>query len=187
MKLELDTSILKKIKDINISQFVFITLLLDNNQKSNQGIATIVSRVSDRDIEDLIEKGLIAYHPLGDKAGYKETEALLKLVKQKPNYFKDFELIYPTVIDRPDGTTAFLKTNRKKCEIIYNKIVGNDEELHSHILKCLNYELSEKITTGKLGYMKTMYKWLTNHDWEDAEAKMKEEITKVQAYGTTVI
>lgn len=39
--------------------------------------------------------------------------------------------------------------------------------------------------TGKIGYMKTMWKWLTQHEWETYEEQMKvEEPVISNSYGT---
>ena len=47
--------------------------------------------------------------------------------------------------------------------------------MHEHLLKCLQYEIEDKMRTGKIGYMKTMWKWLTQHEWETIEEHMTVE------------
>ena len=34
----------------------------------------------------------------------------------------------------------------------------------------------DKMLTGKMGYMKTMWKWLTQHEWEALEEEMQNTI-----------
>ena len=36
--------------------------------------------------------------------------------------------------------------------------------------------------TGKLGYMKTMWKWLTQHEWEVVEEQMSDECNNLYSY-----
>ena len=39
-----------------------------------------------------------------------------------------------------------------------------------------------------MGYMKTMWKWLTQCEWESLDEQMKSnEITEANTYGTTLI
>ena len=37
--------------------------------------------------------------------------------------------------------------------------------------------------TGKIGYMKTMWKWLTQHEWEVKEEQMSYESETPVSYG----
>ena len=43
--------------------------------------------------------------------------------------------------------------------------------------------------TGKLSYMKTMWRWLVDHQWEETEEEMRDSQPKetVQDYGTELI
>ena len=49
------------------------------------------------------------------------------------------------------------------------------------------FEVSKKTQTGKLSYMKTMYKWLVEHAWEESEQEMSDVQTNSTAYGTELI
>lgn len=61
--------------------------------------------------------------------------------------------------------------------------------MHEHIMDCLEYEIDDKMRTGKMGYMKTMWKWLTQHEWETFEEQMKLDDYQPNTYnyGTDVI
>ena len=45
--------------------------------------------------------------------------------------------------------------------------------------------------TGKIGYMKTMWKWLTQREWEVTEEEMQfsmeQDINNETAYGANII
>lgn len=193
MILEIDTDLLKNIGNINLNQLVFLTLVLDNNQKSNQGILNIVSLVSDMEIQELIDRELICKEENDKGLSYKETEKLISLAKEDKDPFDEFYELYPTVVTRPDGTLDFLKKNKINCRKKYKSILGRSKAkrklMHNHLIDCLNYELEDKTRTGKLGYLKTMWKWLTTAEWENSEEQMKstETITNTQLYGTKLI
>lgn len=62
--------------------------------------------------------------------------------------------------------------------------------MHQHLLKALKYDIEKKTLNGKLSYMKSMWKWLTQCEWEnyDEELKYKDEQTKtISNYGTGLI
>lgn len=193
MILEIDTSLLKIIGDINLNQLVFLTLVLDNNQKSNQGVAAIVSLVSDAEVQELIERDLIIKQETEMGIAYIQTDKLSSITKEKMDPFDEFYEIYPTQVIRPDGTSDFLKKNKNNCRKKYNSILGRSKAkrilIHQHLIDCLNYELEDKTRTGKLGYLKTMWKWLTTAEWENSEEQMKasETIINTQIYGTKLI
>ena len=54
--------------------------------------------------------------------------------------------------------------------------------MHEHIMNCLKFEIDNKMITGKLGYMKTMWKWLTQHEWEVVEEQMTDECNNSYSY-----
>ena len=88
---------------------------------------------------------------------------------------------------RPDGTKGFLRSNINKCRKEYNRTVGKSKAMHEHIMNCLRKEIDDKMMTGKLGYMKTMWKWITQHEWEAIEEQMYNEPVTSDAYGTSCI
>lgn len=195
MILELDTEIIDKIENITSNQLVFLTLVLDDNQKTHQAVSSILSLVSETEIQDLISKELIIQELHGKNTVYRKSEKLEELLKRERDPFDDFYELFPTMVIRPDGTKGFLRANLNRCRAYYKQLIGHSMMRHQHILDCLRYEIFDKTRTGKLGYMKTMWKWLTNGEWEAIEQQMQEETgesgignSKVEEiYGTTVI
>jgi hypothetical protein len=59
--------------------------------------------------------------------------------------------------------------------------------MHEHVMNCLRKEIDDKMMTGKLGYMKTMWKWITQHEWEVIEEQMYNEPVNSDTYGTSCI
>lgn len=187
MIIELDTKLLNAAENINMNQLVFLSMVLDKNQKSNQDVRKIVSLISDDEIQYLIDQNLISSTTEGDAIIYRPTEKLTDFLKPSKTYFEQFSEIYPKYVLRPDGTKAYLKTNINRCHHLFNLYTGLSEAMAQHLIECLDFEVSKKVRTGKLGYMKTMYKWLVEHAWEESEQEMSDTKTNSTAYGTELI
>lgn len=188
MIIELDTSLLKQVDNLSLGQFVFLNLLKTKiNQKNYQSIIDVIRLVSDNEIEDLVNRQLIQKKTDSKGIAYDTTDILDSLLKPRLNLFDKFYEAYPVMVIRPDGTKGFLRGNSQKCRDFYNKLVKNDVDLHDHIMKCLNYDISNKTITGKLGYMKTMWKWLTTREWESIEDQMQDEMLIMNQYGTNIL
>ena len=183
MILELDTTLLDIFGEISINQLVFLTLVLNDNQSNNQDVHKFLSRISENDIQELINNDLISFTTSGDNKIYSPTEKLLSSVKQDKTWFDEFYEVFPVYVMRPDGTKGFLRSNINKCRKEYNRIVGKSRAMHEHLLQCLQYEIENKMITGKIGYMKTMWKWLTQHEWEVIEEQMSYESETPVNYG----
>ena len=182
MILEIDTSILDRISDLSMNQLVFLTLVLSDNQTINQDIQKLLSLVNEEEIQELESRGLIATSTVDNTTVIKKTEKLEELLKEDKAMFDMFYDQFPVYVMRPDGTKGFLRANVNKCRKEYNRIVGKSKAMHEHIMDCLKYEMDERMRTGKIGYMKTMWKWLTQHEWETIEEQMKVETPNQNYY-----
>lgn len=186
MILELDTTLFDIFGEISINQLVFLTLVLNDNQSNNQDVHKFLSRISEDEIQELINNDLISFTTSGDSKIYSPTEKLLSSTKQDKSWFDEFYEVFPVYVTRPDGTKGFLRANINKCRKEYNRIVGKSKAMHEHLLHCLQFEIEDKMITGKIGYMKTMWKWLTQHEWEVVEEQIN-DINNLDEnnYGTT--
>lgn len=185
MILEIDTSILDRVENLSINQLVFLTLVLSDIKSINQDIQKLLSLVNEEEIQELESRGLIATSIVDNTTVIKKTEKLEELLKEDKSMFDEFYDLFPVYVIRPDGTKGFLRANVNKCRKEYNRIIGKSKAMHQHIMKCLSYEIDNKMITGKIGYMKTMWKWLTQHEWETYEEQMKvEEPLISNNYGT---
>lgn len=186
MILELDTSLLNKF-NISINQLVFISLVLNGNQVKYQDIQELLSRVNEEEIQDLIQRNIIVVTTSDDNKIYSPSKDIVDFIKKdRDNMFEEFYEVFPVYVTRPDGTKGFLRSNVNKCRKEYNRIIGKSKAMHEHIMNCLRYEIDDKMQTGKIGYMKTMWKWLTQHEWECYEEQVNEQQT-TDLYGTTVV
>ena len=58
MIIEINTKILD-IPGINLNQLVFLSVVLNKNQKNNQDVHKVISLISDDEIQQLIDKDLL--------------------------------------------------------------------------------------------------------------------------------
>lgn len=173
MIIEIDTALANKLGDITMNQLVFLTLVLDENQSNHQDVRSLLSRVSEHEIQELIDKDWISETKTDTLTTYHPSKTLLTIIGNDKTFFDEFYELYPIYVHRPDGSKSFLRTNVNKCRLQYKKIVGKSKATHEHIMQCLNFEITNRMRTDKLGYMKTMWKWLTNHEWEAFEEQMQ--------------
>lgn len=188
MILELDTSLLQK-HDLSLDQLVFINLVLNENKSNHQDIHELLSRVSETDIQDLIQRNIIVETRTDDNKIYRTSKEFTdSLKKATDDMFDQFYEVFPVYVTRPDGTKGFLRSNVNKCRKEYNRLVGRSKAMHEYLLKCLKWEIENKVMTGKMGYMKTMWKWLTQHEWECYEEQMQlEQQQKEERYGAKIL
>lgn len=164
-------------------------MILDKNQKPyNQDVRKIVSLISGEEISYLVNQGLITSIERGNSIIYLPTEKLEDVVKPEKDFFDTFYDMYPIYVTRPDGSKSYLRANINKCRLLFNRYVGNSEAMAEHIINCLDFEISKKMREGKLSYMKTMWRWLVDHQWEETEAEMEDVQTQTaNTYGTELI
>lgn len=191
MILELDTSLFDIYGEMSINQLVFLTLVLNENQSNNLDIHQFLSRISENEIQELVDSNIITVITSGDSKIYSISEDTRKRLKQDKSWFDEFYEVFPVYVTRPDGTKGFLRSNINKCRKEYNRIVGKSRAMHEHLIKCLQFEIDNKMITGKIGYMKTMWKWLTQREWEVTEEEMQfsmeQDINNEVAYGANII
>ena len=188
MIIELNTKLLD-ITGLNSNQLIFLSLVLDKNQKTyNQDVRKIVSLVSDEEISNLISQGLITSIERGKSITYHATDMLKDVVRPKQDYFDLFYEMYPIYVLRQKKTKNYLRANVNKCRHLFNVYVGQSEAMAQHLIQCLDFEMKKKTNEGKLSYMKTMWRWLVDHQWEESEEEMQYN-SKIEesTYGTELI
>lgn len=187
MIIELNTK-LGEIPNINSNQIIFLSLVLDRHQKKDQNVQKLLSLISEDEILSLSKRELITSIERGNSTVYEPTEKLKKFLEPPKAYFDLFYDMYPKYVLRPDGTKGYLRTNINKCRHMYDQIVSNSSAMAEHINDCLKFEIDRKMATGKIGYMKTMWRWLVEHQWEASEEEMQDEqIKQASSYGTELI
>lgn len=190
MIIEINERLLDIPEKINLNQLVFLSMILDENQKNNnQSVRKIVSLISDDEISYLIQQNLITSIERGNSITYQETEKLKAYVTPDRSYFDLFYGMYPVYSIRPNGEKTYLRANKNKCRNLYNNYIKSSPGTAEHINSCLAKEIDKKVKSGKLSYMKTMWRWLQDHQWEEIEEEMLDEQKQVNNndYGTELI
>ena len=188
MIIELDTKLLDIPEHLTINQLVFLSMVLDKNQTTkNQDVHRLVSLISDDEISYLIQRNLITSMERGKFIVYEITDKLRSYLTNKEDYFDKFYEQYPVYVLRPDGSKAYLRANVSKCRHLFNVICGKSLAMAEHLINCLDFEIKKKMSEGKLSYMKTMWRWLVDHQWEESEEEMEDIKTPTNTYGTELI
>ena len=89
MIIETNTKILD-IPGINLNQLIFLSIVLNKNQKNNQDVHKVISLISDDEIQQLIDKDLITSIEKGNSITYTETDKLIKIITPDRDYFDLF-------------------------------------------------------------------------------------------------
>jgi PIN domain nuclease of toxin-antitoxin system len=187
MIIELDTKLLD-IGDLTMNQLVFLSMVLDKNQTTkNQDVHRLVSLISDDEISYLVQQGLITMIENGEFITYDATQKLKDFITPDKDYFDVFYERYPVYVLRPDGSKAYLRANVNKCRHLFYTTCGASQSMMEHLINCLDFEISKKMKEGKISYMKTMWRWLVDHQWEESEEEMNDTKQFVSAYGTDII
>ena len=188
MIIEVETKLLEAAPNINLNQLIFLSMVLNKNQIPNQDVRKIVSLISDDEISYLISQGLITLIEKGNSKTYQETDLLKEKIAPDKDYFDLFYDMYPVYVLRPDGAKSYLRANVNKCRHFFNVTTGNSIAMKQHLINCLQYEINKKTREGKISYMKTMWRWLIDHQWEETEEEMADNsTTNTNAYGTELL
>lgn len=188
MIIELNTKLLDIPESLTISQLVFLSMILDKNQTTkNQDVHRLVSLINDDEISYLVQQNLITSMERGEFIVYEATEKLKGYLASEKDYFDVFYDRYPVYVLRPDGSKCYLRANVNKCRHLFNVTCGKSSAMAEHLIECLDFEISKKMKEGKIGYMKTMWRWLVDHQWEESEEEMNDKQENTQSYGTDLI
>lgn len=189
MIIELDTKLLDLPEQLNMNQLVFLSMVLDKNQTTkNQDVRQLVSLIGDDEISYLVQQNLIISIERDDFIVYEPAERLKSFLSNKKDYFDMFYDQYPVYVLRPDGAKSYLRANVNKCRHLFNSICGKSSAMAEHLINCLNFEINKKTREGKISYMKTMWRWLVDHQWEESEEEMNDTVdTHINTYGTELI
>ena len=188
MIIEVNTKILDENPELNANQLLFLSIVLDKNQPKYQDVRKIVSLISDDEIQYLLDQHLVNSIGRGDSVTYEPSEKLLQQVTLKKEYFDLFYDMYPVYVVRADGSKSYLRANVNKCRHFFNTKCGRSSAMAEHLIKCLDYEVSKRMREGSLGYMMTMWNWLTRSQWEAVEDEMNDNSKiSVNSYGTELI
>lgn len=112
----------------------------------------------------------------------------MKKTKNNPEWFEEFYRSYPCSVIRPNGTKNYLRGNIAKARTLYNQIVGDDENQHRLLLKCLYRELADRTNNNSFQWMRFMINWLKEEEWKQwiDEDNNITKLENIVQYGTDV-
>lgn len=179
-----------KILKLGISSDVYIVLyliykknfLIANKYQSKKFVLT------DEVLEDLVNKRLIHNSNTKGTVNLEKIQirdAFAENVIKPTTFYDEFLEHFPVKVLRPDGITDYLRTDLKRCKVIYNKIIKGDREIHNDILRYLDEEVKVRNATNQMKFMKRLPKWLASEEWETWKLKLmdSEEDTTSLGYG----
>lgn len=127
-------------------------------------------------IKKLNDLGYINYNTIGNIIEIKNL-TITKEFKKLVSFSDPFTELYnnfPVSVIRPEGKRDQLRVLKRKCNVLYMKVLKSNPLLHDHILACLEYEKQDKQKTGHMGYFKRLYNWIETREWEKYEDKLNE-------------
>jgi hypothetical protein len=173
MIVTIDTERMFKL-DLTPDEYTLLQLIQNKGFVSAKRLVQRTPTLTSSTLDKLVGKRLI--HNASPKGEVDVTKIMLRNnfigVVTKDDYFEELLLEYPGMVNRPDGTKDFLKTDLNKSRKLYTSLVKRDEVLHNKIMECLRFEIRERSRTNKMGYMKRLYKWLFSEEWKTWQALM---------------
>jgi len=168
-----------KILRLGISADTYIMLYLIH--KKNYLIANkiLASRpvLTEEVLNDLVNKRLIHNSNLPGFCNPQKIQVrdmFVENVIKSTSFFDEFLEHFPTKVIRPDGITDYLRSDLKRCKILYNKLTKGDREIHHDILKYLDEEVRIRTETNQMKFMKRLPKWLASEEWETWKLKLED-------------
>jgi hypothetical protein len=160
-----------KILKLGISADTYIMLYLIYKRNYLVANKILASRpvLTDEVLEDLINKRLIHNSNLPGFCNPQKIQVrdmFVENVIKSTSFFDEFLEHFPIKVTRPDGNVDYLRSDLKRCKIIYNKVIKGDRELHEDMIKYLELEIRLRNETNQMKFMKRLPKWLASEEWE---------------------
>lgn len=199
MLVEIDMNLVKAY-NLSIDEYVLLLLL---NKQHNTVIRDYFTDDEElyKKLDKLVSRKFIVLNTYGSRDCLSDYKIIFMPGYLKEDFDKWFdELIstYPKKVRRPDGQEDILILNTPKLKKLYEKVTKKNLNTHSHIIKCLKFQLQylSKKTSG-LMYMRRLERWLENQEWKNYEDVMLNSqqvesdvtgtINKEEAYGQRII
>jgi hypothetical protein len=128
-------------------------------------------------LDDLINKRLIHNSNLPGECNPEKIQIrdiFVQNVIKPTGFYDEFLEHFPIKVLRPDGNTDYLRTDLKRCKVIYNKMTKGDREIHNNIVRCLDEEVKIRNATNQMKFMKRLPKWLASEEWETWRLKLED-------------
>lgn len=185
---EISTQVLINMK-INAHQAIIGLLLMSKEYDYLEKylIETNSYDTFEKDLKRLAAQNLVTYNsqkPYSFKSIVVKPMFIQRF--SKGDNFMEFFETYPVKVTRPDGAADFLRKDRRMCKDVYSIVTKDAQDKHDHIMNCLRYEIKYRERSNSMRFMKRMYKWLSEREWENFEdlAASGSSLKPTQTYGT---
>lgn len=161
--------------NISVSQYLFCIALLNNESLLYREYASNIKDLSTTELEDLVGKGWIDVTDADKALAFSNLEVSSKFKKafaiDSEDSFSEFWELYPK--RTPNG--RILKSNRRKMEEKYLKLIRSNPGLHDTILSSLRKEVVHRTRYDQVNFWPMMDTWLNNRRWEDYSEESNEQ------------
>lgn len=161
-------------KGLTADDYTICLLLLEKKYGLLKEMYKIIGNNFYERIKILIENEYLHFYGIGNIMPLKEiivTEKFKNILKNT-DLFEELYNKFPVKVTRPEGKEDYLRTDKNKCRIKYNKLTNKNALLHDHMIQCLEYEVDLRSKLGTMGYFKQMRNWLDSEEWKKYEEKL---------------
>ena len=155
---------------ISPNQFIIIQLVLEENYRTLNRLSTHFPNFVE-EIDKLISIGVL------DKISRINKLVVTEQFKNQllgEDLFEELLALYPSNVIRKDGKKEYLKTDLRRSKNRYKVITNNRVDLHEHILKCLQVEITTRTANNSMMYFRKIYNWLNAEGWKDFEPQLND-------------
>ncbi len=181
-----------KLIEFNLPLDGFFILYCLHNEETGmlQNYVTNISKIPTKVFKQLISEGWLETTAKDDtftltniSVTDRFSKEILGIVDVNGITFAEsFEQLREHYPSKAGRTERRLQGNVARCKTLYqNTITKNgvvDEELHSLILQCINYEIKSRTKDRSLDYFQMLATWLQQRTWEVYKQDVEEEIKK---------
>jgi hypothetical protein len=175
MVINIDMTKLFRLK-LTAGEYALLCLLAERKVLLAKQYVENDSSITSLTIHNLIERKLI--HATEQENGVDVTKIIVRNIFldeiKKGDLFDELLAHYPIKVTRPDGTVDYLRNDLTRCRKLYNQLIKSGEVIHTEVMQCLAYEVYDRTSSNKMGYMKKLHKWLTSEEWQTWKQKLDE-------------
>lgn len=163
--------------EISPSQYLFLSLCF--RDKHNTATKMIhKQKITTEELEELMVKGYILNNNFETSKDIVFSKNMIGELFDvvKTDYFNELFSTYPIKamsnrgerILRPRSSDA---KEARECKKKYDSYLGNSnqKEKHTHVMKCLDAELSFRRRNNSLGFMRALVTWINKQEWSSYE------------------
>lgn len=169
--------------DLDANDYLVANLVYERFYNTLESLKLRFPQIIQSSFKNLMDKGLITTST--SRIGYSVTEKFLENIASK-DLFDELLETFPAYVVRTSGAKDYLRIDKDKNRKKYKKITKNKKSIHSHIIKCLKFEIASRQNENSMPYMRRLTSWIDGKEWEVWAERLENEstISKTETYGT---